>query len=284
MTNEKIQNTKSKFLNSRKIQGKISIHKKLIKKVFDDKIKLIKKLIDYQVQLTDLYFRQRLAKEQLSEIYHDNKVEDMTLLNQINLSYSILILIESSFYGSARVILRQFFEFLIIGKFSEYDNGNIIRKWESKTSENREFDISLSRDVLHVIRSKKNIDHLQKTWKTLSDMSHPTKYAQQVPPFSSADDHLSWMKLSYQNIHFTFDLFFMMLCMNHHLLTQHWGRKSRGWYMGYHKDPVGFWQREKNIKEKTKTTMKEYFQLNEQYGSINTKLKKTIFQYKQSWS
>lgn len=274
----------SKFLNSKKIQGEITIHKKLIKQVFADKITLIKKLIDYQIQLTDLYFRQRLAKNQLSEIYHDNKVADMALLNQINLSYSIIQLIENGFFGSARVLLRQFFEFLIIGKFSEFDSGNLIHKWESKTSNNKEFDINLSRDVLHIIRSKKDVGHLQKMWKILSDFSHPTKYAQQLPPFSTSDDHLTWMKLSYKNIHYTLDLFFMLLCMNHHLLISNWGKKTSGWYMGYYKDPMGFWKREKNIKGKTKTTIKKYFQLNDELDGPNTELKKTIFQYKQKWN
>lgn len=281
---EEITKKSSKYLNSRKIQDKITINKKLIKKVFIVKIQLIKKLIDYQIQLTDLYFRQMIAKQQLHEKYNENMVANSTLLNQINLSYSIIMLIESGFYGSARVLLRQFFEFLIIGKFSEFDNGKIIRKWELKTSNNREFDISLSRDILHIIGLQKNIDYLQKTWKTLSDLSHPTKYAQQVPPFSSSDDHLAWIKISYTNIHYTLDLFFMLLCMNHHLLTSNWGRKTRGWYMGYYKDPIGIWKREQNIKEKTKTTMKEYFHINEKYNVINTELKKTIFQYKQNWS
>jgi len=275
---------KSRFLNSRQIYSTIRINKKMTKKIFETKINLIKKFIDYQIQLTDLYFRQRIAKEQLREVYHTNTVTDSTLLNQINLSYSIIILIEHGFYGSARVLLRQFFEFLIIGKFSEFDKGNIIQKWELKTENNREFDLSLSRDVLNILSKKKDISQIRKTWKILSDFSHPTRYAQQVPPFSSQEDHLEWMKMSYPNIHYTLDLFFVVLCMNYHLLTSNWGRKSRGWYFGYPKDSLGLWKREKKSKENSKVLVKKYFEINQKHGNVNKELKKTIFQYRQNWS
>ncbi|MEM2160733.1 MAG: hypothetical protein QXN55_07260 [Candidatus Nitrosotenuis sp.] len=272
------------FFNFKKIQSNVIINKKLIKKVFAKKIFLIKKLIDYQTRLTDLYFRQMLAKQQLSEVYHNNTVENSALLNQINLSYSIMMLIESGFHGSARVLLRQFFEFLLVGKFSEFDDGNILRKWESKINNNREFDINLSRDVLHKINPQKDIERLKTMWSTLSDVSHPTKYAQQIPPISPTGDQVEWLKLNYVNIHFTLDLFFMLLCMNQHLLTNHWGRKTRGWYMGYHKDPMEFWKKEKNFKTKIKTTISEYFQFNKQYKTANIELKKVIYQYKQKWT
>lgn len=83
-----------RFSNSKRIKRNIALNKKSIKIVFKDKLKLIESLIDFQVQLTDLYFRQRMVKNQLSEVYHDNHVEDMTLFNQINLHFSILSLIQ----------------------------------------------------------------------------------------------------------------------------------------------------------------------------------------------
>lgn len=173
---------------------------------------------------------------------------------------------------------------MIVGKFSEFDGGNLLRKWELKIENDRTHDINLSRDVLSILKKKKNIDHLQKIWSTLSDMSHPTSYAQQVPPVSTSDDPVGWMDQSYKNMHYTLDLFFTFLCMNHHLLTAHWGRKTRGWYMGYYKDPSGLWKIEKNLKEKTKNIEKTYFQLNKKHQGPNAELKKIIFQYRQKWS
>src|SRR3989442_12388922 len=101
------------YLNSKQIHSQIKTNKKYIRKLFTTKINLIKKLVDYQISLTDMYLRQILVKEHLRLRYNENIVVNNTLINQINLSHSIIILIENTFYGSARVLLRQFFEFLI---------------------------------------------------------------------------------------------------------------------------------------------------------------------------
>ena len=270
------------YLNSKQIHSQIKTNKKYIRKLFTTKINLIKKLVDYQISLTDMYLRQILVKEHLRLRYNENIVVNNTLINQINLSHSIIILIENTFYGSARVLLRQFFEFLIIGKFSEFDN-NIVQKWESKTEGVRDFDINLSLDIFNKLKMKKDISLLQKTWRMLSDLSHPTKYSQQMPPLSDIDDNLAWIKESYPDIHHTLDLFFMLLCMNYHLLISNWGRKGKGWDSGYYKDSVGVWKKEKIIKEKIRIIIKGYFEINKKHKGINTELKKTILQYKQNW-
>lgn len=273
------------YINSKQIYTKIRVSKKFVRKAFAKKICLIKKLMDFQVSLTDMYFRQILVKEKLRLRYDENTVVTNALLKQIYLSYSIMLLLENTFYGSARVLLRQFFEFLIIGKFSEFDSSNIIQKWESKMEESgREHDINLSQDIFNKIKMKKNISELQKMWKILSDYSHPTKFAQQVPHFSTSDDHFTWITENYGDIHYTFDLFFTLICMNYHLLNSNWGRKAKGWDFGHYRDSEGHWAIEKYIKEKIKNTIKEYFEINKKYKGINTELQKAIFQYRQSWS
>ncbi len=270
------------YTNSDKIHSRINYQKQLDKKVFSDKFRLINNLIDSLATLTDLYLKCIFMKQQLSLRYDDNVVMDNALLNQITLNYSIIFLLENTFYGSARVLLRQFFEFLIIGKFSEYDDGRIVKKWGSKSTNSRENIINFSNDVLHKLDSK-DVSAIKEMWQELSNVSHPTRYAQQIPYFLSSDLHQESLDKNYRNMHYTLDLFFMLLCMNYHLLIN-WGRKTRGWYLGYHKDPMNNWKLENEIKEKIKPAIREYFNINNKHKGVNSKLKKVIFQYRQNWS
>ena len=275
---ESMQNIK----DSRKILANIRNNKKLINKVFEKKIKLINKLIDSQTQLTSIFFQHLYMKDQLREVYKKNVVVNNSLLSLTNLTYSIMIMLENSFYGSARVLLRQYFEYLIMSKFSEFDNDNILEKWQTKSNDSTKFNINLSHDILNKLTGK-NISEIRKMWKILSDATHPTKYAQQVPFVLTSGNSISWIKENFLNMHFTFDLFFMLLCMNYHLLISNWGRKSRRWYMGYEKDPFGHWKIEMKIKEEIKSTTKEYYENNKEYPIANKNIKKVILQYKQNW-
>ena len=271
-----------KHPNLKSAKSQILKNKKIIKKLYEKKIKLIEKLTDYQTQLTVIYFTNLRIKDMLGEVYDQNMVVDNALLSMSNLTYSIPIILQHSFYGSTRVLLRQYFEYLIIGIFSEFDNGNIIKKWEQKTNDTTKFNINLSHDILCKLKGK-DISAIQKTWKDLSDMSHPTKFSQQVPFVLTSIDTKSWMITNHTNMEYTFDLFFMLLCMNYHLLISNWGKKSRRWYMGYDKDPMGDWKKEKIFKEKIKSVIKEYYKANNGFPKANKGIKKVIFQYKQNW-
>lgn len=276
------QKSRQNIKDSKKVLINIRNNKKLIKKVFERKIKLINKLIDSQTQLTSLFFQHLYIKDQLREVYKKNVVVDNALLSLTNLTYSIMTLLENSFYGSVRVLLRQYFEYLIVSKFSEFDDDNILKKWQAKSNDNTKFNINLSHDILNKLTGK-NISEIRKMWKILSDASHPTKYAQQVPFVLTSENSVSWIKENFLNMHYTFDLYFMLVCMNYHLLISNWGRKSRRWYMGYDKDPVGDWKIEAKIKEEIKSTTKEYYENNKEYPVANKNIKKVISQYKQNW-
>lgn len=261
---------------------KIQNNKKTVKKVFSDKIKIIKKLMKYETQLTSIYLKELHTKQMLGERYEKNIVADNSILSLTNITYSTLILLENSFYGSARVLLRQYFEYLVIGKFSEYDENNIIKKWNAKDNRTRKFNINLSADILNNLKGK-NISEIRKMWGMLSDMSHPTKYSQQVPFIIAESSSVEWITHSANNLHYSFDLFFMLLVMNFHLLISNWGKKASKWYLGYHKDPMDYWKKEKILKEKIKTNIKEYYEINKDFPIANKHIKKVIFQYKQNW-
>jgi len=121
------------LLNSKQIHVGINKNKKIIQKVFEVKLEFINKLIDKQIQLTDLYLRGITVKKHMGLSYDENIVVNNALLSRINLNYSIVLLLENSFFGSARVLLRQYFEYWVISKFSEFDNGKILEKWNAKS-------------------------------------------------------------------------------------------------------------------------------------------------------
>ena len=273
------------LLNSEKIHVGLYKNKKIIQKVFEIKLEFINKLIDRQIQLTDLYLRGIKIKKHLGLSYNENIVVNNALLSRINLNYSIVLLLENSFFGSARVLLRQYFEYLVIAKFSEFDNGEILKKWQAK-SETRDgkSNINLTWDILNKLKGK-DIVAIKDIWKTLSDLSHPTSFAQQIPHISSDDkESYNWVAENYGNIHYTLDLFFMLLCMNYHLLISNWGKKAKSDYFGYSTDPSSLSYLEKEIKGILKSTTKEYFEMNKKYKKINIIFKKVIQQYKQNWT
>lgn len=219
--------------------------------------------------------------------YESNGVLNNTLGNLPYLSLSIIHLTKSTLYGSARVVLRQFLEMLLIGKYSEYDK-SLIELWESQTEDSSSSPrISVGRHVFRKMEKKGiDISELEKTWKQLCQFTHATRYAQQmlrVP--KNKEETTKWIKETHliPNLHYTLDLFFMLLCMNYHLLTSHLGKKAYRWYFGYARDPFNSFEREKKLKNEIKILFKKYFEINKEYKGINKFLKKNIFQYRQKW-
>jgi hypothetical protein len=200
--------------------------------------------------------------------------------------------VKQTFFGSARVLLRQFFEGLLMAKYGEQDEV-LVKKWGAiAEGKGTSAQVSLSRDVFVKLEGNEvNISELRKTWKSLNLFAHPTKYAQQVlrlPVVGEEDDEGTiekWRKGSnlLPNVEYTLDMHFMLLCMNFHLLTSHWGRKTRRWYFGYDKDPYGLHRREKILKSRLKDLVQKYFQVNKRNKGANELLKRNIRQYRQSW-
>jgi hypothetical protein len=277
-----------KQLNWKNIEKEIATTKKVVAKIFAENISVIKQIAANQTRLTGIYVQEVDMKKKLAEIYEENIIVNNTLLNQPYWTYATLLLVENTLYGSARVLLRQFFESLLTAKYSEYDR-SLIEKWEAKTEEkDLSKEIWLSKHVLKQLSQKnKTIKELENSWHRLSDLTHPTKYAQQVIRIPRNKKQLiEWIVESdfIQNTHYTLDLLFMLLCMNNHLLITHLGRKARGWYFGYSQDWVGAFKREKLIKNRIKKLIKRYFEINAKYKTINQIIKRNISEYRRNWA
>lgn len=282
--------------NLENISKEIEISKKLIRRILSNKIDILKEIVDSQTRLNGIYSQQCQIKQYMGLNYDNNVVLNNTLSNQTYQSLSIILLSENTLCGSARVLLRQFFEALLIAKYSDYDS-SLIEVWKSKTEE-KDFktEISLSKHVLRKIEEKgKDISGLRKTWNQLNNFTHPTRYAQQLIriPLVKSNANKKEMKENFTkwiygsnlipDTHLTLDLLFMLLCMNYHLLIGHLGRKAYRCDFGYPKDSFKSFINEKALKEKTKRLFKKYFEINKEYKGVNKILKRNIFEYKLSW-
>lgn len=274
--------------NASNMQSEMRNSSRFLAKKFSRKMTILLKLLDNEIRLTGIYLNNIEIKKLIGSVYEDNIVVNNTLLNLPYLGNSIMLLTENTLYGSARVLLRQFFEYLILGKFSEF-NREIIFKWKNKIEKDRRYDINLSNDALNKI--PKNVVKLKELWRELCEMTHPTKYAQQVPRFPASTGKKRNKEIQQTrkatnfepDVHYTLDLLFVLLCMNYHLLISNWGRKSYRWYLGYYQDPMGIWKREKAIKSQSKALMHAYFIENKKFKNINGLFKRIIFEYRQNW-
>src|SRR5437773_271150 len=126
------------------MKKEIRLTKSVVNKVFSDKIDIITNIASCQWRLVGIYFLGREAKKGLRLKYKDNMLLNNVILTQPYWTHSVMLLTENTLYGSARLTIRQFFEALMIAKFSEYEP-NLIGKWSSQKDgiKDRENEISL---------------------------------------------------------------------------------------------------------------------------------------------
>lgn len=271
------------------MQNEIRFTKAIVRKAFSDKIDLITEIARYQWRLAGIYYLGSEAKKGLGLKYKENLLLMNVILTQPYWTHSVLLLTKNTLYGSARPALRQFFEALMISKFSEYDE-SLIRKWRSQKDEvtDRENTISLGNDVFLPIEKRgKPTKELRATWRDVNHFTHHTRWSQQMPRiWTTNEERIAFLEKStfLMNIVFTLDLLFMLLCMYNHLLISHLGRKTYRWYMGYERDPFGLYKKERRYKEKIKSLIQAYFETNKEFPNANRGYKKRISEYTRSWS
>lgn len=201
----------------------------------------------------------------------------------------MLLLTQNTLYGSARPTLRQFFEALMIAKFSEYDR-NLIVKWGSQKDgvRDRENEINLVKDVFIPIEKRgKPTKELRAAWIDFNHLTHHTRWSQQMPRIATNDEERTYfLKQSnfFKNTLFTLDLLFMLLCMYNHLLVSHLGKKASKWYMGYERDPYGLYNKEKRNKAEIKALIDDYFGTNKEFPNAIKGIKRKVSEYSRDWS
>ena len=268
------------------ITNEIDRSKKLVETTFFDKIRIITELVGAQTKLVGIYTSQLATRTRSGSKYKVNGVLATALFNFPYRSLSILSLVRNTFYGSARIVCRQFFESLIVAKYSEYEPP-LVQKWnvqlEEKCDDASPIEVGPGKVFGRLESRGRNIESLRQTWKDLCKTTHPTPYSQQVLRVLTPRDEKEASRHFLGNTEYTLDLLLALLAMNFHLLVGHYGRKANRWWFGYLEDPLGCYDRERKLKENSKRLIREYFEKCGDRKGARGLWKRNIFEFRQSW-
>ena len=120
----------SKTPNSHRIsweylENNRGILKNYIRKRFHRRIEILQKLAHLQFELTLTLLHHITIKDMLGFSYRANALIPHVLIVQPTLTNSILLLLKNGYYGSARPLIRQNYELLIIAKYADLDDSII---------------------------------------------------------------------------------------------------------------------------------------------------------------
>jgi len=265
-------NEKENIFCIKKIQKEQNYLINFIRKKFTKELKIIEKVISLHAELNSYFYVHSEVIKKLGLKYDENIVLNNVLINHIYLSLSIFELLKKGYYGSARVLLRQSFEMLVLGKYCEL-YANERKSWKMGEA-------STAGRILNELKSKnKKVDELINLWKKeLCKFTHATPFAQQPPRFVINTEFIS-------DIKYTIDLFFIHLILLFHLNNIMHNKTRRFWF-GYYKDEFGHYKNIKKLKNTFSKKKKEYFELMRTNGVKNSAIKRwkrIIYQYRLDW-
>lgn len=255
---------------------------------FGAKIDLISQIIRLQTRLSGIYTQQCMTKEEIGLGSNENYVLRNTIGNQPYRSLSALMLIRNTFYGSARPIIRQFFESLMIAKYAEYDPA-VATRWHDQDESKPESQVNLS-DVLRPLNKigKKNT-RLRETWRVLCAMTHATRVSQQVlrlPDPAKPEDVTKLLDTSqyFENTEYSLDLLFLVLATNFHLITVFLAKKAEGWWFGDRQDAYGSFKREKTLTKSINSLIQQYLDDTMLNLPVYQMLRENLDEFEVSWN
>jgi hypothetical protein len=226
----------------------------VIERYYRKKLELLEKIVDCESRLCSIYFFEDFIHMQIDVGYVPNRILNNTVGSQAYRSGSALLLIRNTFYGSARLVIRQFFEALIMAKWSILDR-TIVERWQLKDlAAGFENEINLTSDIFDKLRKRRRrVFELRKMWAVLSDYSHPTRYSQQplrTPNAGKPDEIAKFAAESdlFPQTEYTLDLLFVMLVMNYHLLAEQIGKIIRSHSPDFEGDPDSQYENETELK------------------------------------
>ncbi len=196
------------------LKSKIKLNSKIILEKYKVDIQEIIEIFNLQYE----YFEEHLRVAYLECYFNDDEFTNLlaTALRKNMFSFfSAILQTQEGLVGSARIVFRNIFEFLIIGKYAAISkNMEFINKWEKGE------EVSLKYEVFSKIR-KPDSEEIKKLWKTLCSFTHSTIYAQQVD-FDATK--------YFNDIKFNLVLLKVFLEMNFHLMNSYYINKSLQYY------------------------------------------------------
>lgn len=270
------------------LSSEIKTSSLVIERHYRKKLELLEKIVDCESRLCGIYFFEDVIHTSMDVGYVPNRILNNTVGSQAYRSISALLLVRNTFYGSARLVIRQFFEALVMAKWSILER-TLVDRWALKDfAVGKENEINLTWDIFDKLKKRKRrVSELRKMWAVLSDYSHPTRYSQQPLRTPNAKNPAEMAKFATESGLFpqtecTLDLLFVMLVMNYHLLAKHVGKMIRTHSPDFESDPESYHEHEAKLKLECDSLFDQYFRLND--PGLNEELKKPINEYEQSWT
>ena len=276
-----VDNIEIKCSNIKDFERNMLILSKHINKIFHKDISCLRDLLSIYISISDLLMRGAGIKIYLGLTYDSNIPLHNAIVNCLTIFSSTLKLLKDGYYGSARVLIRQALEMLLIAKLLEYKH--------EKRSKWSKADIRPN-DVWEYLKStsrKEKLLILRSFYRELCKFAHHTPYSQQPIYFilSKTDEALSKTVIkAIINTAHTLDLLYITMCMYAHTLNiLH--RKVRGWYLGYHPDPLGVESILKQLKNKAKKIRNKYLELVSKRAEkeVIKDIKMKVRAYKLNW-
>jgi len=225
-------------------QKQLEENREKISSAFESEQKLCNYLFSTLLQLSEHYlkrFYMRIGN------YEHIDVITSTVFKSLHNLYSIMDLTASGQFGAARIIMRNVFEYLVIGKYALLSNDSAaLFKWENNQH------INIDRYVLKYIH---NCDDkrsaFKEFWADLCSFSHATRASGQ-PSYVYDESYHDAIRLNYSLMH----LLYLML---YHFVRKYLYNKYYSQYMNKMKgidDQIDYFELEKELSDTTKKLRK----------------------------
>ncbi len=235
---------------------------KVFKEWFDEELQNITIALENQYKI----FNIGLNLRSLVNRYNFEEIVQIALLRNFFSFYSILDLTKKGLIGSARIIMRNIYEFLIEAKYIVITHDQkLFEKW------NTDGDISLKRDVFSKVE-KPNSVAMKQFWRELCGFSHASKRSQYLSLLYDTE--------CYTNLHLNIIFMCILLEMNYHLLITYYLRGSLEYYINIAESARD--DKENDTLKCLKLKQREVFnRLRKDYSPIS---KKIVYDYKLKWT
>lgn len=198
-------------------------NKDKVENAMDYETSQINQSLNTQFELCMLYLKVRKNDPYVVEENYTSMLFTAVFKNYISISSAFDLTLQG-LYGSARILLRSAFEFLIIAKTIAIRNDNqLLNKWND--GEN----ISLKTEVFGNIISP-NSTEIKQFWKALCKYTHATINSQQIL--------FEYEKIE-NDIKINLVLIKMLLVMNYHVLNTYAANRSIQYYTKFAVDTAG---------------------------------------------
>ncbi len=230
----------------------------ILNDVFKKEIKIFKEFFDLQVRLFQNHFHGFIDPYYCMQEYERIVMQSFFKINHLLFTAHKLTL--KGNYGAANILLRQIFEFLILGKYV-----SIIKKEEMalKWLDQKQFDVY---DRIIKLLEKPNKKSFHDFWIIVCTLAHATTASHQIN--LNASDNL-------KQIRECFSLLLLLQRCNYHLLSICIINKR----ISYHSEVYGNFKSENSILKKTARVLKK--DIYALFSSTGTQL---IKDYESKWS